>query len=389
MESKALADACRRELAGWVRENAGEIEDDIVDRLRLLEGGSRAANGWRPNGVRKVVGPTLEYMCCAIEAKVCRQPPPQVITNTRKLAGKGFSASTLLRRYDAAESVFKEHLRRAASSVKSRSQGGLTDADRAIDCAFERLLEVVEEEHAQEEHWLNAPRNAHELKIIEQLLGGKMIYPPDDLAYDFSATHIGVVGSGPGVEGEIRRLAQMLGGETLVVQPSLNQFWAWIGLKRHSSSGRLDNVLKQEWGPAVRMGIGEPGASFPGWSRTHFQATAAFTLALKGNDPLVRYGDDPLLASAVMDDRLQTSLRDIYIEPILADPRGDALCDTLYVFFVTGRTKAAAAAALGVSRQVVSYRIQSIERLLNRPLAHIASALDVAVRLERLSRHAG
>lgn len=226
MESKGSADTCRRELAEWVRENAGEIGDDIVDRLALIEGGSRPGSSWHPNGVRKVVGPTLEWLCRAIEGKVRQEPPPEVITNARRLAEKKFPASTLIRRYHAAESLFKEHLRRAPSSVNFPSQAGFTEADQAIDHAFENLLEVIEKEHAQEDRRTKSPRKARELEVVEQLLSGQLIYPPGDLGYDFSATHIGVVGSGPGVEDEIRRLAQILGGRTLIVQASPNQFWA-------------------------------------------------------------------------------------------------------------------------------------------------------------------
>lgn len=260
MESRGSADANRRKLATRLREMGPVIEGDIVERLGLLEKESAAGNGWRPNGVRKVVGPTLEYVCRAIEGNGDRQPPPEVIANARKLAEKGFPASTLLRRYDASKSVFKEHLRQAFSSLKTRSEDGFTDADRAIDCAFERLLAVVEEEHAQEEHWLKSPRNARELAVVEQLLSGELMYPPEDLGYDFTATNIGVVGSGPGVEGEIRRLAKMLGGELLIVQAAPARFWAWIGLKQWSSVARVEDVLKAECDPAVHIARGEPVA---------------------------------------------------------------------------------------------------------------------------------
>lgn len=386
MESRGSADANRRKLATRLREMGPVIEGDIVERLGLLEKESAAGNGWRPNGVRKVVGPTLEYVCRAIEGNGDRQPPPEVIANARKLAEKGFPASTLLRRYDASKSVFKEHLRQAFSSLKTRSQDGFVDADRAIDCAFERLLEVVEEEHAQEEHWLKSPRNARELRVIEQLLSGKLLCPPDDLGYDFSATHIGVVGSGPGVEDEIKRLAEMLGGQLLIVQASPDRFWAWIGLKLASSAARVDDVLNAKWDPAVCIARGEPATKLEGWRHTHEEAEAAFPVALHRPGSVVRYAEVSVLASIASDPVLQRSVRTQFLDPLTRERDGGRrLLKTLRTYFAHDRNGLSTSKALGVSRQTITNNLRQVEECLGHSIAAFGIGLEAAVLFAELT----
>jgi hypothetical protein len=360
--------------------DAPEIESAVIDRLGLLENGSDTAKGWRSAGSRKVVGPTLEYACRAIEGKGDQQPPPEVIANARKLAEMGFPASTLLRRYDASKSVFREHLRKVASSLKTRSADGFAGADRAIDCAFEKLLEVVEREHAQEERWLNTPHNARELRVIEQLLSGKLFYPPEDLGYDFSATHIGVVGSGPDADDEIRRLAQMLGGETLIVQASPDQFWAWIGLKLQSSAAGLDKALKRKLSPAVCIAIGGPAADLEEWCRTYREASAGFAVALHRPDALVRYADVGVLASIAGEPLLQQSLRTQFLDPLACERDGGrSLLETLRTYFAHDRHGVSTSAALGVNPQTITNRLRRVEECLGRSVTACGIGLEAAV----------
>lgn len=385
MESKGLAGGYRRELAERLREDSDEIARAIAGRMWALRGG----HGDLPEGLEGAVRAALAQAFRAIEGKKDRHAPPEVIAYSRKLAEERFETSVLMRWCYQCLTVFRERLRQADASIKGRSQAGYAAADRAIDHFFERLQEAVEEAHRDEDEYLKRPSSIRLREEVRQLLTGKLIYPPEDFGYDMSATHVGVVGSGPGVEADIRRLAKMLGGQLLIVQDSPDRFWAWIGLKRQESAARLADARKVDWGDTVHMGIGEPARGLPGWRSTHFQATAALRLALREEGPLVRYGDDPLLASTLMDEFLQASLRDIYVVPILTDSGGDTLCDTLHAFFASGQQKASTAATLGVSRQVVSYRIRSVERLLGQPLERIASALDLAVRLDRLDRCSG
>lgn len=266
MESKGSADTCRHELAKKLREKADSITRDIIERNRALVEERREEIGADPEEVQKVVQAVLEHGFRVVEGREDRQPPPEVITHARQLAWRSLLTHTVLRRYDAGAAVFKEHLRQAASSVKPYSEAGYADAERAIERAFRQLQDRVESEHTQEEQRLKSSPEARKLERIKQVLSGELIYPPEDLGYDFTATHIGIVGSGAGADNEIRRLAQALGGQPLIVQASPNEYWGWIGLKRPSSASRLDDGLRAEGNPAVRTAIGEPADGLAGWA---------------------------------------------------------------------------------------------------------------------------
>ncbi len=386
MESKGSAAACRQELAKHLRERADTIARGIVERNRALAEGRGEEVGGDPEEVEKVVGAVLEHGFRVIEGREELQPPPEVVAHARQLAWKSLRTHVVLRRYDAAAAVFKEHLRQAGSSVKPYSEAGYADAERAIERAFDQLKDRVESEHSQEEQRLKSSPEARKLERVKQILSGELIYPPDDLGYDFTATHIGVVGSGPDVDDEIRRLAQALGGQMLLVQASPDQFWAWIALKLPSSAARLDDVLTAEWAPEVRMAIGEPADNLPGWNCTHLQAKAAFRIAARVPGALVHYPDVDLIAWPASDTSSCADFQRRYLQPLNRKrDGGQALRTTLRVYLDAGQHASSAAAVLGISRQAVSEQVKQAEGRLGFSLrSRRAASLHVALRLEEL-----
>lgn len=384
MESKGSADDARRKLAVLMREDAGGIARDITDRMKAL-GGRPGGNGKLPEGLEGAVRAALEQAFRAIEGKKDRHAPPEVIAYSRKLAEEGFDTAPLMRRCYQCLTVFKEHLRQADASIKGRSQGGYAAADKAIDQLFERLQEAVEEAHRDEDEHRNLPSAIRLREEVRQALSGKLHYLPEHLGYDAGATHIGVVGSGPGVEDEIRRLAKMLGGQLLIVQDSPSQFWAWIGFVQESSTAQRDDVLQAKWDPAVRMGVGEPAPRFAGWRHTHWQAAAAFSIAIQGDAPLVLYAEVALLAATSEHPLLPDFLWANYLAP-LATTRdgGAAFKDTLRAYFSRGRQASSAAEALGVKRHTVRNRLDEIEKLIGRSITSCTAELELALQIEEL-----
>lgn len=387
MESKGLAAACRRDLATHLRETAGETTASIVGRMKARDEEWLQKNGGHTRGVEKAVWAILEHTCCVIEGNEDQRLHPDVIAHSRALARAGFETHTLLERYTEGKTVFKEHLRQANAAVNGRSQAGYIEAEQSIERAFERLLRMVRKEHRAECERLKRSSATRQLEEVRQVLSGEVNYLPEGLGYDSSATHIGVVGSGPGVEGEIRRLAKMLGGQPLIVQASPDRFWAWIGLKLQASADRLDDALKAEWADTVRMAIGKPAAGISGWRRTHRQARVVFPIAIRGDNPVVRYADVALLAATAGDDLLQDFLQEDYLTP-LASTRdgGETLKAALSAYFAKDRQVSSAAKSLGVKRHTVRKRLDDVERLLGRPLESCAAELELALRIAEVLR---
>jgi DNA-binding PucR family transcriptional regulator len=133
------------------------------------------------------------------------------------------------------------------------------------------------------------------------------------------------------------------------------------------------------------LALGEQGTGVEGWRLSHRQAKAAMAVAQRGLGRVVRYADVALLASALRDDVLASSLRDIYLAPLGNERDGGAtLRETLRAYFASGRNVSSAAAKLGVTRQTVSIRLRIVEERIDRSLNSCAAETEVALRLRDL-----
>lgn len=385
MESRGSADAYRQALVARLREEADSIAVDILEQVRKRDDKWLSEHGGEIEELTNVIRAVLKHCFSAIEGDDDRPVPPEAVAHAREMARTGCGTDALLERYIDCKAVFMEHLRQANLSVKSHSDAGFTDAHRRTEDFFRQLLKLVGKEHRAELKRRGRSRKDRDLERVKQLLSGELSYPPEHLGYDCTATHIGVVGSGPRVEDEIKRLAQMLGGQSLIVQTSPDQFWAWIGFKRQSSAAQLKNVLKADWELAVHMGIGRPAADLRGWRRTHRQAKAAFRIAVQADEPIVSYPDVALLATAAEDHLLPNFLSESYLAPLTsARDGGETLKVTLRAYFSKGRQISSAAKALGIKRHTVRRRLDDVEELLGRTLDGCAAELELALRVEEL-----
>jgi sugar diacid utilization regulator len=210
--------------------------------------------------------------------------------------------------------------------------------------------------------------------------------------YDFDLHHVGMVGVGPGAEAAIA--SRTSGPSSLVVRRAEGAvIWGWLGRSDEFESGELEALASPAWDvvaprshPATRLAIGEPGRGLAGWRLSHHQARAALAVALRGPDPVVRYADVAMLATALKDELLKTSFQRIYLEPLEGGrDGGQELRRTLRAYFEADRNISAAAAAVGVTRQAVARRLRSAEELLGRPIAALGADLEIALRLDALA----
>jgi DNA-binding PucR family transcriptional regulator len=216
---------------------------------------------------------------------------------------------------------------------------------------------------------------------VEKLLVGELL-DTARLPYDFEVHHIAVVAVGSGAAEAIDDLTTAL--HRLVVQADDGVVWGWFG-KRDG----FDPVELEAFGATdrsdLRLAIGEPAHGLAGWRLTHHQARAALSIAMRGDDTVVRYADVALLASIVKDDLLATSLLRLYIEPLEGErDGGEALRQTLRAYFAAGRNVSLAGAAIGVTRQAVARRLLAAEERLGRSIAACGVELEIALRYEAL-----
>jgi DNA-binding PucR family transcriptional regulator len=206
-----------------------------------------------------------------------------------------------------------------------------------------------------------------------------------DLNYDFDALHVGLVAKGIGSANAVRSMVDSVDCASLVVQNEDGATWAWLGAQAAPDVKQLTQLVSSRWPQAVSLGLGEPAQGPPGWRQSHLQASAAFLLARSRGLPFSRYGDDPMLASAMRDDLLAGSLREMYLKPIRQERNGGgALIKTVRAYIDSEKNISSTAAALGVTRQTVSNRLQQVEQRIERPLRVCLAELDIALRLAEI-----
>ena len=158
--------------------------------------------------------------------------------------------------------------------------------------------------------------------------------------------------------------------------------WAWLGGSTPLQEEKLEHHLSTFLPTQIQVAIGEPGRGIDSWRLTHRQARAALPIALRSPRGFTRYAEVALLAAALQDDLLTTSLRQLFLGPALCDREGN---ETLRAYFAAQRNVSSTAAALGVSRQTVTNRLRATEQRLGRSLSGCAAELEIVLRMEEFA----
>ena len=97
-----------------------------------------------------------------------------------------------------------------------------------------------------------------------------------------------------------------------------------------------------------------------------------------------------LLAAALRDETLASSLKEIFLAPLASQRDGGATSlQTLREYLSSGRNASAAGSALGVNRHTVESRLNTAQQHLGRALDTCLIELEVALRLEELESSGG
>jgi len=310
--------------------------------------------------------------------------PLALIVQARCAARHRIPLETALRRYVATDKRLADFVLEETAGIDPRH---VRAAVADLNAAFERLLAIATEEYGRE---VRARPASHEARLVERarrLLAGELV-DPSILEYDLAGHHIGLLAATADARPLLRRLATELDCRSLLLTPSPEELWAWLGSVRDPIDAEAVRAwLSTEGDPEQPIGIGEPKHGRGGWGLTHEQARAAFRVAQAKKAPVVEYTGAALLASIGRDPLLAISLQERYLLPLAAErDGGEVLRGTLRSYFKAGGNSSSAAAELGVSRQTVANRLKTAERCLDQPLDQCADALQAALSLEELGR---
>lgn len=373
-----------RELHERLLARRDEIEQAILTRVYAISDPTEVADPAYPEGLRAAVGAALDYGLAGLQGSE-RNPPPipaALLVQARIAARSGVGLDTVLRRYFAGNALLGDFLIEEAQ--EAAKDLGLKRLLRAQAALFDRVLIAVSEEHRRDEQRRLLSSERHQLGLVQRLLGGEPL-ETSELAYDFEATHVGLVARGLQAPELLRELAATLGRHLFSVCPDEQTTWAWLGGRGKIDCADLYRLLRAATPSGASLSFGEPAGGIAGWRLSHRQACAGLPIATRGSEPVVRYSDVALLASILQDDLLATSLRSIYLEPLENErDGGEATRKTLRAYLASGRHVTSAAAALGVNRNTVTNRLRAAEEAIGRPLDTWTAELEAVLALEEL-----
>ena len=373
------------ELAECLVERRDEIEQTLLTRVYAVSDPGDVNDPAYREGLRAAVAAAIDYALAGVESPNHEPPPvpPVLLSQARLAAQSKVGLDTVLRRYFAGYTLLGDFLIEEAQAIGPALRGEpLKRVLRSQAALFDRLIVTVSEEHEREAKARAGSTQERFLKRIEQLLEGK---PRDtsDIPYDFEATHVALLATGEGetLTEPLRELAARLDRRLLLVSRE-DTVEAWLGGRSGPEYPELAALAATLLPHGARLTIGEPATGIAGWRHSHRQARAALPIALRGEEPIVRYADVALLATVLKDELLVSSLREMYLEPLEREPDGGELTRrALRAYFASGCNVSSAAAASGLNRNTVAKRIRDAEEAIGRPLASCAAEYEAALKL--------
>jgi PucR C-terminal helix-turn-helix domain/GGDEF-like domain len=376
----------RLRLAERLRSRQPEIERAVLTRVHAI---AESAGGDDPaysDGLRSAVSAALDYGLAALDANADRVPPVPVslLAQARLAARNKVSLDTVLRRYFAGYALLGDFLVEEAErdSIDDHELRPLLRTQAAV---LDRLLKAVGEEYARDAEKSLGNAEQRRAERVKKLLDGEP-FDAGELEWDFEAFQVAVVASDAAASQVLRSCAATRERRLLLVHGDGDTLWAWLGAGQPSELGGLAGSLRASRPIGCALGVGEPAQGLAGWRLSHRQAAAALTIARRGSERVVRYAEAAVLASALRDSLLTTSLQQLYLGPLEAERDGGrAARETLRAYFGTERNISSTAAVLGVNRHTVAGRLRAIEERLGSSLDACGADLEVALKLEDLS----
>lgn len=379
----------RAGIAARLRVRRTEIEQAVLTRLHGIANPKESDPTYR-EGLRASVSVGLDYAIEFVEHGEERAPlpPPTLLIQARMAARLGVDLGTVLRRYVAGYTILGDFLAREAQAEGLANGASPVLLLQGRAALLDRLLAAVVEEYSREADDRLASSEQGRAQRIERLLAGELI-DTSTLGYDFDLQHLGVIAVGPGAAEALRRLLGRLDCRSLLLRRDAETAWAWLGARRALDPAEVE-VLAGDDAQSATVALGEPAAALAGWRLTHRQAAAAMPIATLRGVRVVRYADVALAAAIRQDDVFAESLRRLYLDPLRgARDGGTTAFATLQAYLASARNVSSTAAALGVSRRTVSYRLRAIEQRLGRSLDSNLAEIDAALRLDELGRIRG
>ncbi|HWM63071.1 MAG TPA: helix-turn-helix domain-containing protein [Solirubrobacterales bacterium] len=369
-----------------LRERRPEIERAISARVQSVGEPAELEDPTYVEGLRAAIVAAVDYAFAGVE-KADPEPGPvplELLAQARAAAQVGVPLETVLRRYLAGHSVLDDFLIRESEAHGSMRRNELQGLLRVQAALVDSVIAAICEEYRDEIDRRSRTLDRRRATCVERLLAGELL-DASELSYDLDAHHLGAIAVGPQASPALRGLAGALDRRLLLIHRDAGLTWAWLGGGQPLAGELLERVVASRWPAKHVLALGEPARGLDGWRLTHHQAAVVVPVARREGKAGVRYAHVALLAAALQDEVLRTSLRSIYLTPLAVDrDGGKILRETLNAYFAAARNVSSAAAALSVTRKTVNARLRVVEQRLGRPIHACAADLEIALRMQAL-----
>ena len=342
-------------------------------------------------GLRVAIVAALDYALTGIEKgdDWSGPIPSAAMVQARRAARSGVGLETVLLRYAVGNRILSDFVMEEVDRFPSQALREVMSTQGAL---VERLMAGVSTEYKLEIERAGRSLEQRRGERVLRLLAGEYV-ACEEYDYDYcfeDAWHLGMIAVGARVREAVRSLGAGWDRDVLSITRDEKTMWVWLGGKDRSPVSTIESRLSAMVDMGVSVALGEPSSGIHGWRLTHRQAQSALLVALHRPQGITRYAEHMLLATALQDETLAASLREIYMEPLAAQRDGGAvLRETLCRYFEVAGNAATAAVRLKVDRHTVERRLQKIEDKLGRLLCTCQAELEVALRLHELGAIAG
>lgn len=261
-------------LAERLQARAAEIARAIIERLHGMEQDAPVRDVEYLEALADAVHKGVRYgiEVIAVGEERAGEAPLAVTVQARLAARHGITLATAMQRYVAAMTSLRGFVLQEATALGDCDPSLLPAAIGAQGAAFDRLFAAATEEYGRGVRSRPAPHEARRVEQVRRLLAAELVDAPG-LEYELGGHHLALIARSSEARVLVRSLVKEIGCRSLVLAPSSEELWAWLG----SARGPVDSAAVRTWLDAngsrdLPIGMGEPKSGLSGWCLTHRQA---------------------------------------------------------------------------------------------------------------------
>ncbi|WP_319456013.1 MULTISPECIES: PucR family transcriptional regulator [unclassified Mycobacterium] len=336
--------------------------------------------------------------------------PVQAHALAQTLARRGLDADVLTEIHRATQHAQLRYLIEQTGRLPEREEQVsllVLFIDRGLSW-LSTSLNVLTQTYREERERLFAGVLARRAEVVRSILLGEPVSVESAsgvLGYPLRGHHTAVVIStddrtGTDIDRRLVALAHTVGDHlgastVLTTQSGAHGVWAWLGSDRPLELAELGALAQSREVRGVRAGIGITGHRISGFIRSHHEAVAAYQISTTTSQPtgsFTCYRDVELQYLVTADAQAYAAFQSRTLSGLTAaDDTAGRLRETLRTYIACGRNRDATAAALGVHKNTVRYRLERARNALGHDVdSHLVelqlALLGTAVGPEEVSR---